>query len=1360
MIQTQNRYPVFIPNQILTNAQLNQLHQYLDQQNRLSRTHLTGMGIVGGLQFRLEEEASCTLVLSCGYGLSSEGYLLELPQPHDPAAYNLPGLMPPLVSEANLSLEEIRFARVRQYTDPLLEDSDDGPRPQYDRWQHAPGDPTPLSPVAENQVALLELLTEDQEFVDQEGNEARPLLKEDLTDQVLVLYLENYPKDLKSCLTTDCTQNGLDHLLTLRALLVHRDCLQAIDPCAPLENRIDLPRLHHAVLKTTEATFAELSHPDQLNGAYGDMARFLREQLLERIPQSFEACLGVLNLADLQASMAELGSALPTLGTPSAVNQYHFDFYKDLATAYNEFTQLACTLIKACHLPNDFPRHLMIGSVDEEHLDPNHPYRHDFMAAPARNVLREDLKQAERMFRRMWQLIQSVNFGLLEAETIKLTPSMTEQHPLGKRALPYYYDFSEASPWWQASACCELPLLSYHQNELDVPSDRYLSLPVHPLSVHLLDKDFLRVEGHLGQSRQAVMAALQRLRATHHLDVGLCVLQLGENRALDDQLTQVRGETDDGLDLQARNWQEIFQAVSDGNTQGLQELFQEILDAQERLASLQASWQDLQAFRVIPCDLSALQLEYQKLRADLLCRIQQLQPLLGSLPDIVQEGDGEACLEFNQLSPNQQFGGDFNQPGDVIFTENDVAVSVEEFLFGQGGSAFNSVRVQSSGGQISLFVSNINLRFDFSQLGFTVNEVVFECGDFGGSENIAVNDGPIVRGEIQNNFGGQSIGQGITFNFEGQSNSLARATLRGGNIGSALIGGQEFFLLRVCVRGVNEQTGELQTQEIDIQAQRLRQLADLMRTALPKDLRHVNPQLLGRTYEDLIQTIIQIKLLHALLLPPAGGRILAYSNFPQWDEFLYALHQLHLGCIWPQMVGVLRQLVFLWEADFQYWAQQYPGMEHKAGVSPGETLLLVCAETGATEGPDLTVVGDFSVHKGCCGCDIDPAQLCFPPIAQADYEIIELSEEDAVAERTFGLLRNDLELDQGSTLIAKLRSSTSDLGASLSLDETNGDVTYQAQGLIDVIDHFTYFLQNECGEEAEGHVWVLLKSRQAASPPPVERAIVDNNFIGRVLAPSGSPIGQASIAIPEINVQEFSRGNGRFELGLEDGPYELQVSAQGFQGREVPIEVRPGGPKELSDILLEQASGDSLRFAAPSLSDTVTLSVAENFNISPEDALTRINETLSSRYEQRAKSWRSLQANNALQAGSALPQSEAFLSQSLLAPNPTPKQQANAYQETMDAIVTETKASPRTSQKLYRELAELVTHSYLDALLMQMPDKVHAQAQKTLARAARQLAEVGINPNGINTRWKGGELKKSLKLPSVDDWQTSFQLNQ
>src|SRR5215207_2908454 len=89
-----DHFPVFKANQALTSRHLNDVFDYLDQQSRLTRTHLIGIGIVCGLDIKLDTSAATTVRLSKGCGVTSEGYLIIEPEDVSLVAYRADYVIP------------------------------------------------------------------------------------------------------------------------------------------------------------------------------------------------------------------------------------------------------------------------------------------------------------------------------------------------------------------------------------------------------------------------------------------------------------------------------------------------------------------------------------------------------------------------------------------------------------------------------------------------------------------------------------------------------------------------------------------------------------------------------------------------------------------------------------------------------------------------------------------------------------------------------------------------------------------------------------------------------------------------------------------------------------------------------------------------------------------------------------------------------------------------------------------------------------------------------------------------------------------------------------------------------------------
>src|SRR5438874_6542667 len=91
---TIDHFPVFEANQVLTSRHLNDVFDYLDQQTRLTRSNLIGIGIVCGLEIKLATSGATAVLLSRGCGVTSEGYLIVEPEDVSLVSYRVYTLPP------------------------------------------------------------------------------------------------------------------------------------------------------------------------------------------------------------------------------------------------------------------------------------------------------------------------------------------------------------------------------------------------------------------------------------------------------------------------------------------------------------------------------------------------------------------------------------------------------------------------------------------------------------------------------------------------------------------------------------------------------------------------------------------------------------------------------------------------------------------------------------------------------------------------------------------------------------------------------------------------------------------------------------------------------------------------------------------------------------------------------------------------------------------------------------------------------------------------------------------------------------------------------------------------------------------
>ncbi|ETX05955.1 MAG: hypothetical protein ETSY2_19995 [Candidatus Entotheonella gemina] len=129
-------------------------------------------------------------------------------------------------------------------------------------------------------------------------------------------------------------------------------------------------------------------------------------------------------------------------------------------------------------------------------------------------------------------------------------------------------------------------------------------------------------------------------------------------------------------------------------------------------------------------------------------------------------------------------------PGDVVLTQNNIAMSVEEF-FVNGVNTFGVARIVPGGdpfapsGTHALHTNTINVKFDFAALPPVVL-AHFEYVDLGGIKNFQINNTPLQ--EIPNL---NAIVSPAGFTVVVTANNVTVESVGGTPITSLLIGGQE-----------------------------------------------------------------------------------------------------------------------------------------------------------------------------------------------------------------------------------------------------------------------------------------------------------------------------------------------------------------------------------------------------------------------------------------------------------------------------------------------------------------------------------------------------------------------------------------
>lgn len=166
------------------------------------------------------------------------------------------------------------------------------------------------------------------------------------------------------------------------------------------------------------------------------------------------------------------------------------------------------------------------------------------------------------------------------------------------------------------------------------------------------------------------------------------------------------------------------------------------------------------------------------------------------------------CIGFGPPPPlNTMYGAPAAQvSGDLAFSTNGIDAYVFDFALLPAGTAFNRAFTSNAPVSLpgqSLRMININMKFDFQNLGFPVRKVTLSYLDLGGYENLAVNASATYRGQLAGApavLGNANVTVTSAATPPPVSGRTGTVTITGPDIDSFKIGGQEFWIDNVCAQ--------------------------------------------------------------------------------------------------------------------------------------------------------------------------------------------------------------------------------------------------------------------------------------------------------------------------------------------------------------------------------------------------------------------------------------------------------------------------------------------------------------------------------------------------------------------------------
>ncbi len=512
MKANQNSYPLFEANQVLTRGHLNTLFTYQDEQSRLTRANLIGIGIVCGLEIALDKTNGKTVInVSQGCGITSEGYLITLP--------------------------DMQLVSFRAYTIPNESD---------------------YAEFRDNDVQFLlwELFPVDQPNGTTSLGDFNPTHNTPkLEEMAVLLFLEFKKQSLNNCSLNNCDGKGSEVTSSFKPMLIKREELAKLvaaengiasgalpnDLETKLMAKLNLPDIRMPrfdVPNTSPVTTGDIfnaflnvfrnrnspppSHTlveetgNALSAAYQAFKPLLQKEYYDNPFSEFETIFGFLDDGPPTATVDQL-----------CFLQYYYDLFDDLLRAYDEFRWEGVELLCACCPPEAlFSRHLTLGLLTPK-TQPD-VYRRTFLSSPAVGNCSEQSKEVLQLFRRLVEMTRCFKVSLQNA--VRITPSTFGPGPLSEKAIPYYYQQNGNPPLYQ--------LWNYEKTQrnranlnLGYRFEEYIpevpDFVSKPLNYDLEPYNFLRIEGHLGKNYRGVLDTLRLLISQNRLPIDVIAIPTG-----------------------------------------------------------------------------------------------------------------------------------------------------------------------------------------------------------------------------------------------------------------------------------------------------------------------------------------------------------------------------------------------------------------------------------------------------------------------------------------------------------------------------------------------------------------------------------------------------------------------------------------------------------------------------------------------------------------------------------------------------------------------------------------------------------------------------------------------------------------
>ena len=411
MEQTNFVYPNFNSGQLLTSELLNNSVGYLDQQDRLTRANLIGVGIIEGLTYSYQNGA---LTVKAGTAITADGYLIHFPKDKTYRCY--PKLLDPSFGVHNGK---------PLYSYPLYEDKNDA-------MEHGVENILLGVPSPEKYVVVLGVsfsgeklvqcnqLTCDIEYTQQQY-EVRP---------VLVAGLDRKPMYSK---------------------LTPIDVFSRVEPLTGFEMMTNVNVL-------SDKTKDLYCNNSQLLGkSISDIVTVIGSvdwtSVSPEMSKNINRLRNCVNYFNERADRKKVDES-------AEIPQFFLLFQKDVSDAINEFVSFYNDFVGKypfIRTQNEWLNHcVVIGKTDDD----DNVYKYRF--CPVRKDLsyENDCKVLNKLLRRIDALRLSFHetkyVGSDSASTVEISFVPKNSYcAIGENSIPFYYDSKELNPYWNPFSLCE-----------------------------------------------------------------------------------------------------------------------------------------------------------------------------------------------------------------------------------------------------------------------------------------------------------------------------------------------------------------------------------------------------------------------------------------------------------------------------------------------------------------------------------------------------------------------------------------------------------------------------------------------------------------------------------------------------------------------------------------------------------------------------------------------------------------------------------------------------------------------------------------------------------------------------------------